>query len=107
MQKSGDGSPGSVNTIVVSTFTAVNGVAGASSAGINISASYVGCCTGGQMNWVQTLTTDSQPIGAETIPFPDALVKPPTQTPYYFGWPPGGSTWIPWDFMSNHTTTSP
>jgi hypothetical protein len=102
MNKSGDGNPGDVNRIVVTTFAANNGAAG-----ITIAAYYIGCCNNGQMNWVQTLTTDTQPLFGETIPFSDCLTNAPSQCPYYFGWPPGGPTWSSWDFMSNHTTTSP
>ena len=99
MHKSGDGHIGDINKIVVTTFAANSG-----DAGITIEANFIGCCDNGQMNWVQTLTLDTQPVTGETIPFTDALVKPPTQTPYYYGWPPGGPTWLPQDFMFNQTT---
>jgi hypothetical protein len=107
MSKSGDGNPGAVNTIVVTTFAANNGTPGVANAGITIAAYYAGCCDNGQMNWVQTLTTDTQPLAGETIPFPDCFTGPPTQCPYYFGWSPGASGWRSWDFISSHTTTTP
>jgi len=104
LNKSGDGNPGDINKIVVTSFqdTSSGGYHSA-----HIVAYFSGCCNGGQLNWVQTITTDTHPPPGETIPWPDALYKPPSQTPYYYGWPPGGTDWISWDFMSSHTTTCP
>jgi len=100
--KSGDGKEGDIGKIVVTSYQNINGYAG-----IRIEAHYIGCCDGGDMNWVQTVTATSAPPAGKTPPYADCFAGPPTQCPYYFGWPPGGSGWTSWDSMSSHSTTCP
>jgi hypothetical protein len=102
--KSGDGSPGAVNTIVVTSFTDTSR---SGAHGANIQAHFTGCCDNGQLNWVQTITSDSQPLPGKTPPYKDCFNGPPDQCPYYFGWPPGGTGWTSWDIINAHTSVCP
>ncbi len=103
MTNSGGGTPGQVGVIVVTGTTANNGTAATNSvAGMTLEAYYIGCCENGTLNWVQTITATSHPLGGNTPPYNDAM---PGQAPYYFGWP--GSSGVAWDLISNHTTVCP
>jgi len=101
LNKAGDDNTGDINKIVVTQFTDTS-AGGTHSA--HIAAYFIGCCDSGQMNWVQTITKDTDPLPGKTIPYFDCFTGPPTQTPYYFGWPGSGAGW---DLISTHTTICP
>jgi hypothetical protein len=98
----GNGSPGDCGNIVVTSFTSTNDNG---NPGAVIQAYYVGCCDDGDLNWVQTVTDDSNLPNGKTLPFNDPGPLPP----YYLG-PPGSGrppNWNAGDEIENHTEDYP